>query len=377
MKILFVAGCSPATIFALAPLATTARNAGHETFMASNDSMVSTIAGTGIPPISVTSSTMLEFFTRDRQGNELHWPSDPLEHMLFLGKGFGRLAAASMDALLALAKDWRPDVVVGGTLSFGAALLARRLGVPYVRHTWDSGEPPEADLGAAEVLLPELTELGLNGLPDPDMLIELCPPSVRPADAPPAQLMRYVPSPAQRQLEPWMYTRSERTRVCVTAGARVSREQYYEYLRELAVKVSQLDVEVVVAVAEEIGQALRAELDGVWAGWLPLDVVARTCDLMVHHAGGGTSLTGMSAGVPQLLQPNMPSSFGASQRLAEYGAALMLLPGEDNTDRIVSSCEELLSNPSYAARAKELAAEIKALPSVVEVLAAVEKLAAG
>ncbi|MET7935540.1 hypothetical protein [Streptomyces sp. NPDC005322] len=40
MKILFVASGSPATVFALAPLATAARNAGHDVFMGAVEDMV-------------------------------------------------------------------------------------------------------------------------------------------------------------------------------------------------------------------------------------------------------------------------------------------------------------------------------------------------
>ncbi len=357
----------------MSPFATTARNAGHEILLASNDGMMPVAASVGIPPVSVTERTMLDFFVTDRQGNELSWPTDPVEHMMFIGRGFGRLAATSMPPLLELVRDWKPDAVVGGTLSFAAALLARRLGVPYVRQMWDSGEPPEADRGAAEVLGPELAEFGLTDLPTPDMLIEVCPPSVRAKDAPEAQFMRFVPFTAQRELEPWMYTRGDRRRICVTAGSRVSRSQYLDYLRDLAAKVKPLDVELVIAAPDEVGADLRAEL-GVRAGWLPMDVAIRTCDLVVHHAGGVTSMTAMSAGVPQLLQPNMPRSYAPARRLADFGAAQVLMPGEDTPDRVVAACEELLTDPSYAARSRELAAEIKALPSVVDVLGAVENL---
>ncbi|MCE7000774.1 DUF1205 domain-containing protein [Saccharothrix sp. S26] len=375
MRILFLAGASPATIFALVPLATAARNAGHQTFMASTEGMVPTITSAGLPAIALTDRTMLDFFTNDRAGNELTWPEDPERWKPFVGRGFGRLAAASMERLLELAESWRPDVVVGGHLSYAAALLARRLGVPWVRHAWDSGEPPEADLGATEELAGELRELGLDGLPDPDMYVELCPPSLRPKDAPPAQFMRYVGSSPQRKLEPWMYTKGDRKRVCVTAGARVTREQYFEFLRDLSGKVSNLGMELVVAAPEDVAADLTAGLENVRAGWLPLDVVSRTCDLFVHHAGGGTSLLVMSTGLPQLLIPNMPSSVAPSERLTEYGAALMLMPGEDSVERIVESSRELVENPSYRKRAEELSVEIAGLPSVSEVLRSVETLA--
>ncbi|TDB78127.1 nucleotide disphospho-sugar-binding domain-containing protein [Micromonospora sp. KC723] len=376
MKILFIAGGSPATIFGLIPLATAARNAGHETFMASTESMMPTVAAAGLPGVSITPHRMIDFLAKDRQGRALEWPTDPVGHMTFIGEGFGRLAAGSLDALLELSRTWRPDVVVGGMLSFGAALLARHLGVPWVRHTWDSGEPPESDLGAERELAPELAALGLDGLPEPDMFIEVCPPSLRPEGGPTPQYMRFVPCSPQRRLESWMYARGERRRVCVTAGARVNREQYLGYLRELARKVAPLGLEMVLAVPDEVAADVSAGLDHVHAGWMPLNVIAPTCDLFVHHAGGATSLTAMSAGVPQLLTPNMAASVAPSERLAKYGAALLLMPGDDSPEQIVAASQELLENPSYREKSQELAAEIRSLPLPTQVLGAVEELAA-
>jgi glycosyltransferase len=51
---LFVAAGSPATVFALAPLATAARNAGHQVVMAANDDMVPVITSSGLPGIATT-----------------------------------------------------------------------------------------------------------------------------------------------------------------------------------------------------------------------------------------------------------------------------------------------------------------------------------
>ncbi|MEV6711590.1 glycosyltransferase [Lentzea sp. NPDC051208] len=376
MRILFLAGGSPATVFPLVPLATAARNAGHEVLMAGTEGITSSISGAGLPALSVSPLTMLDFFTNDKHGNSLEWPPDPEDWKLFIGRGFGRLARASMEPLLDLARSWRPDVVVGGQLAFVAPLLAKRLGVPYVRHTWDSGEPPEADLGAAEELEPEFRELGLDGFPVADLHVELCPPSLLPPGPAPANLqhMRYVASSPQRTLEPWMYTRPERRRICVTAGCRVTKDQYFDFLRDLAGKVAPLGAEIVVAAPEDVARDLTAGLDNVHAGWLPLDVVARTCDLFVHHAGGGTSLLVMAAGLPQLLIPNMPSSVAPSQRLTDFGASLMLMPGEDTLDAVVSGCQELLENPSYTERARVVADEIRSQPLPVDVLAIVEEL---
>ncbi|MEV7966488.1 glycosyltransferase [Sphaerisporangium sp. NPDC088356] len=372
MRILIVTGGSPATVFPLTPLATAARLAGHEVIVASNAETMDAVAAAGLAGVCVSQVPIRRHITTDRAGALIDVPEDPEAHMRYIGHGFGRMAAAYLDPLSAFAAQWRPDVVVGGMLTFAAPLLANRLGVPYVRHSWDAGEPPVVDVAAGQELRGELDRLGLDGIPAPDMWIDICPPSVRPADAPDAQPMRYIPWNPQRTLEPWMYVKPAR-RVCITAGTKVAPGYFYDYLVELVEKVKDLDAEIVIAAPDAVGDELTGRL-GVRTGWVPLDMVVPRCDLLVHHGGGGTALTGMACGVPQLVIPNMPKLLAPTRRLVEYGTATMLLPGEDTADAVTEACRDLLDSPSYRERARRLAEEILMMPPPAEVLAQVEKL---
>ncbi|MEU0677002.1 glycosyltransferase [Streptomyces sp. NPDC006172] len=377
MRVLFLAGGSPATVFALVPLATAARNGGHDVVVAATADMVEVITSAGLPAASVTPRAMRDFMLADRTGSPLSLPAEPGERMRFGGHGFGRLAAGSLPALRELGRAWRPDVVVGGALAFGAALLAAELKVPYVRHAWDMGEPAAMELGAADELAPELAELGLAELPAADLWIDICPPSVADPAAPSGLSTRFVPCALQRQLEPWMYTRGERRRVCVTAGSRVSKEYEFDHLDALVGRVRGPDVEVLVAAPEEAATALRERHPGVRAGWLPLDTVLPTCDLLLHAGGGQTALTAVRAGVPQMVVPNMPKLWGPNRRLADYGVARLPAVGEDGPGDVARVCREMLATPSYARRAAELAAELAALPGPAEAVPHLEKLARG
>src|SRR5947209_1243521 len=104
MRILFVTGGSPATVFPLTPLATAARNAGHEVFVASTEETIPAITGAGLPGVSVSPLPIRYHITTDRSGAPTVEPTDPVQHMRYIGYAFGRLAAACLDPLLDLAR---------------------------------------------------------------------------------------------------------------------------------------------------------------------------------------------------------------------------------------------------------------------------------
>ncbi|MEV6655074.1 nucleotide disphospho-sugar-binding domain-containing protein [Streptomyces sp. NPDC051219] len=376
MKFLFVPGGSPATVFGLVPLARALRDAGHEVLMASTEDMMPVVTGTGIPGIAVTPHDIWHYITKDREGNLKEIPEDLPRQGPFVGRWFAQMGADGLPVLLDISGSWRPDLVVGGSMSYAAPLLAARLDIPYVRQAWDTDDSNAQDRGAELELQPELAELGLSRLPEPDLRIEICPPSLTPPEAPPAQLMRWLPGNLQRKLEPWMFTRGDRRRVCVTAGSRASKERTFDFLRALAQNIAPLDVEIVIPAPEALAVELRSALAGIRTGWIPLDVLAPTCDLVVHHAGGATTMTTMNAGVPHLIIPEAVVFNAPAQRIVDYGAALTMQPAEATPERVASAVAELLTNPSYTERARELSQEIARLPLPSEMVGPLEKLAA-
>jgi UDP:flavonoid glycosyltransferase YjiC (YdhE family) len=356
MKFLFTAGGSQATVFGAAPLATAARNAGHEILLAADEPLMETAESIGLPAVCIT--------------------PDRIRH----DQDF-MTASARLDALLDLAQAWRPDLVIGGP-SYVPGLLAARLGVPYVRQVWDIGPMAANERRAADELKPELSRLGLTGLPDPVLFIDLCPPPLRPARNTHAQPMRWIPRNRQRRVESWMYTRpAGRKRVLITSGTRtVMLDTPGSSLRHLVDELAQAGAEVLFAAPDEAAEQFRAVLGDVRVGWIPLDVVAPTCDLAVHHGGATTAMTVLSAGVPHLITPDNGYGRAVGQALAGYGAAVLIepqdSPGRDPGELIAAGCREVLATPRYAERARALAAEITTLPTPSDVVCTLEALAA-
>ncbi|GAA4009887.1 glycosyltransferase [Streptomyces marokkonensis] len=384
MKLLFIAGGSSATVFTIAPLATALRNAGHDVLVAANEPLPDIAAGIGLPSVSIVPQPVFHFMRFDRSGNRIEPPKDARENMLHTGRAFGRMAAAGLEALRDLARTWRPDAVVGGSMTYAAGLLAAHLQVPYVRQAWDVVPTDGADPGAEDELRPELSALGLTGLPDPALSIDVCPPSLRPclptSAGPQGQLMRWVPGNGQRRVEPWMFTRpADRRRVVITTGTRALAFQSAGALRGLVDQLARTGAEVLIAAPDHVTEKLGSELDDVHIGWLPLDVVAPTCDLLVHHGGGVTAMTAMHAGVPQLITPEASYMEIVARALSDFGAGIALAtqaPDQDQTEEIAAGCREILSDPRYGQRARILSREMASLATPADMAVAVEKLAA-
>jgi UDP:flavonoid glycosyltransferase YjiC (YdhE family) len=390
MKFLFITTGSQATFYAVAPLATAARNAGHEVILAAHEPWLETAEAIGVPTVSYTSSAIRQFMRTSRSGSTYKFPEElGDDEMLGLGRGFAKMAAGGLDTLLDLADDWPPDLVIGSSMTYVAGLLATQLKVPYVRHVEYLAIPVTGiDPGAEEELRPELERLGLAGLPDPDLIIDTTPPSLRPAHDPAAQPMRWIPSNPQRRLEPWMYTRPEgRHRVLITSGFRslMFRDPGWS-MPTLVDRLTRAGAEVLIAASPGAAERFGDQLGDARVGWIPVDVVAPTCDLAVHHGGATTATTFMANGVPQLIIPENPPEFpynyhrnAIAQAVSGFGAGMMLNPQQQAPDQnpaevIAAACREILANPGYTQRVQTLATEIAALPAPPEIVHTLEKL---
>jgi hypothetical protein len=367
MKVLFIPGNSPYPIFSHAPLATACRNAGHQVFVGGIEWVLPNIASVGLPPVRISPVSMEEVAAF--MGT---MPEDPAEQVKAVGKVYAEIAVDSLEPLLDLADHWRPDIVVGGGMFYTAPILAHHLGIPSVRLEWDRIDCRMYDPGAVDVLAPVLGELGLEKTPAPDLWLDVCPPGLRPADAQPSRSMRWVPGNPQKQIQPWMYTKGDRPRVYITAGTRLFSG---DALRDMAKSIGGLGVEVVVGAPENVAAELRDDLPGVHVGWVPLDVLAPTCDVIMHHGGGGTDMTSLNAGIPQLIaNPEYPTS--ATRQITEYGAAVLVESEDERTEVFTEACQEILDTPSYGEKARALSEEMAELPPPAEMVAEMERLVA-
>ena len=389
MRVLFAtAGKSPAAVYSIASLATAVRNAGHQVIVAAFDELVPTILSVGLSPVSTSKETMDSVRLMERTSGPIELPTGPENQVPFVGTWFGRHAAMSLDGLIELCRAWRPSLVVGATCTYAAGIVARHIGVPHVMQKWDWLDYRALQPHAEREMWPELNEFGLSGVPEPDLCLEICPPSLAlPNDAAATRSMRWMPGNRQQSLEPWMYVRGRSPRVCLTLGSMIKggadvagtpqagSARPSDELCGLIEKLAAKDVEVVVAGDESLANEVRERCPGVHSGWVPLELLVPTCDVLVHHGGGVTSMVAMNAGTPQIVWP--PHFFHQRyEALAGRGAAIVLSRVENSMHDAADAIDSVLSNDSYRQESAALAAEIAGLPDVASAVDAMEELVA-
>ena len=95
--------------------------------------------------------------------------------------------------------------------------------------------------------------------------------------------------------------------------------------------------------------------------FLPGLSLAKRCDLMVHHGGHGSCMTGAFAGTPALIMPTFSERESNARRLADLGVAELRIPrvdevGEKRVDgtEFGQAAQAMLADASYRTRSEAL-----------------------
>jgi len=377
MRVLFVTNAARGHFTALVPLALALRTAGHEVRVAAPPALAPAVAGAGL--IAVPAGEDLSLgpvrSQADGQPRTVAELLDPAR-LAATGSRFVRLAAAMLEDLVGYGRRWDPDVVVAEPTAIAGSVLAATLKVPYVRHRWGVDRAAaEVTAAAAAELRDRAEDLGFAGPAEPDLTVDPCPPGLQDPDVPRGLPVRYVPCDGGAVLPGWLHEPAGAGRVCVTLGSMAGALGGLNVTRRVVDALSAAGLEVVVAVlpgeADRLGAVpgrVRVVED------LPLRLIARECDLVVHHAGSNTMLTSLRYGLPQLVFPYMGDCVFNADRLTATGAAAWL-PLEADTATIADTCASLRTAPAYRNAARALRAEIEQAPPAAALVARLERLA--
>jgi MGT family glycosyltransferase len=120
------------------------------------------------------------------------------------------------------------------------------------------------------------------------------------------------------------------------------------------------------------------------AAYLPGRAIAERCDLMVHHGGHSSVMTGLSAGTPAVIIPTITERESNARRLAALGAGEIVLPvdgadGEKHIDvaEFSAKVHRVLNDPGYLRSARRVAESMRKFGGAQEAADRIERFAGG
>jgi UDP:flavonoid glycosyltransferase YjiC (YdhE family) len=381
MKVLMTSWAWPSHYLPMVPLGWALRAAGHEVRVASQPALAPVITDSG--QVAVATGPDLDHSGVHRRvmgglgldsvphapapgATMAGWRPDSRDRVRRVFAVFAAYSEAMLDDLWAYARAWRPDLVVFDPTTMAGPVVAAALGVPAVRHIHGVDVTYQARDVVADLMAPLSARLGL-GVVDPlgTATVDPCPPSMQSPAEVTRLTTRYVPYNGPAVLPDWLREPPRRPRVCLTWGTSTTRIAGRHLFAPPVVLAGlrDLDLDVVVTVTGADADLLTDLAPNVRVvRALPLHLLLPHCAAIVHQGGNGTLLTGAWHGRPQLVLPQLPDQTFHTGRFVATGAGLSLAPDEVTPASVRAAVTDLLGDPSYAAAATRLRAEMAATP---------------
>lgn len=363
VRVLFSSLASYGHTYPMVPLARAALAQGHEVVFTTGAQFLPALRELGLGTAAVGMSIPEGYAAagagerRPEPGSEA-WKK--LMTQVFAGE-LPRRFAVDLQPVLAATE---PDLVVHEAGNHGAGIAAARAGIPGVCHGFGLVAPDDfGDFGptlravAAEFGV-ELPAGELRALGNP--FLDVAPKSLQESELAVQRIpLRPVPFAEPGELPPLGGTRPL---IYLTLGTAFGDA---EVLGRAIGGLAELDADVLVAAGPTVEPAALGELPANVSvhSWLPQAELLGRVDLIVHHGGSGTMLAAAAAGLPQLLLPRGADQFRNAAAVAELGAGTELLGADVTTANVQDAAKALLGGAQHRRVARELAAEIAAMPS--------------
>jgi UDP:flavonoid glycosyltransferase YjiC (YdhE family) len=329
---------------------------------------------------------------------------DPTTQSVLINRDyFGRLCTeATLPAAERLCAEWKPDLVLHEAAEYASALAAHRAGIPHV----------QVAIGLAGVEWSALHHLSGDALvafePDAVRIIEESPYLTRlPEGLDPsgyATTLRYRDPEEQsaadddEPLDLSAFAPEGTSLVYATLGSMAGHTGNwspgaYRLLLDAFARLerSHPEIRVLLTLGRSLDPATLGAIPGNTQAvpWVPQDRAFAAAKAVVSHGGSGTAYGALAYGLPCVFLPLFADQPYNAKVIAGAGAAIQIDTGElrkrgmpvaaepADRARLTALAEEIadalaavVGDPAYAARARELGAQLNALPSLAEALGA-------
>ncbi|WP_143261613.1 nucleotide disphospho-sugar-binding domain-containing protein [Allokutzneria sp. NRRL B-24872] len=379
MRVLFLPIPGIGHSFPTVPLAWALRAAGHEVLFGTAYAGVA-VERAGLPVVDIgLGADQPEVFAElERRYPELNAKmrgdnGAGLTDMLEAVPVFAGITEQITLPVTDLAEAWRPDVIVHGALHGAALIAAAKLGVPSVDLGDGFGRTVDVPEAMYERLSHAFAEHGAPGLPETRIKIDVAPPSMVGGSSE-GWPMRYVPFNGGAVVPDWLPPNApepQRPRIGVTLGSVAVHLGGLGPVAAVLEAAGDLDAEFVLALGDVDTESLGPIPPNVRiAGWVPLSALLPTCTALVHHGGGGTTLTALHNGVTQIVLPGGGDGNINGEAVDKRGAGLFVRPEAVDPAML----ERVVTDEKMRSAAEEVRAEIATMPTPADIVSRLESL---
>jgi UDP:flavonoid glycosyltransferase YjiC (YdhE family) len=345
-------------VLPLVPLALAFRDAGHEVRLATAADGVAAARGAGVAVQDVAPGLDVQrTFLRALLPHPVR-----LRHVLAgddgtasLGHTFAPLAERMAGRTVALADEWRPDLVLHEGLAPLGALVAARLGVPSVLVDALLFDGRELFSAVTPRLGGLARRYGAGTIPEPADAVVAVPPSV--VGERQGRPVRYVPAAGGGDGNAALPTSGTRPVVLVSRST-VADPRPDRMTARVVAAATGAGVDVVLVRPDRAVARRPLPANVTTTGWVSFADVLPHVAGMVHHGGAGSVMSALAAGVPQVVVPGAGDRTVHARLVAARGAGLAVPAAEITT----ATLEQLVGDPVLGRNAREVAAEIAAMP---------------
>lgn len=368
----------------LLPVALALAGAGHDVRLATGPDLHDLVRKAGLIPerAGPTGHAAFSSIERDPRFAEL-----PITQRG--AAAFSRvIAPGKLPDLVEIADRWQPDLIVHECTDLAAPIAAAVAGVPAVTQGW--GRVPLPGLTVPDPA--DVLDLWRSCGHEPDAYAGIfgcihlhpMPSSLEPHAQVPVGLVQpmrlEMPLVAEATLPIWADALEPARKVVIFVSlgthAYFSRPEYFRTILD-GLRMNRPDADVVVTVGSlNDPRSLGVQPRNVRVErWLPLPLLLPRCSLVICHAGSGTLLASLAAGLPLLLLPRGADQFENSAASKRAGVARVIAPEALTAYAIAEEVEQVLVTETYRLAAASVQAEIKAMPAPSDVVPLLEQLA--
>lgn len=416
MKILIASTTAPSHLNPLLAVANILIKHNHEVVLQTAPELKSMVEAAGVPfiPELPESNSFADLMAHmelpERQTKNPSMEIQAFDLEYYFGKQIGSQAAGLRQAL----RDFPADVILADAAFFGTLplLLGKReerppivhLGVALLNLFTAKNSPPRPGMTKQEQLAKHerreevfhqpskaamdkaLAELGCPPLPYsplesmtvlPDLFLQTGIESFQYSEDSSSRVhyvgLLPVP-PKQHELPAWWHELDQTKRLVLVTQGIVANRDLRQLISPTLTALAEEDVVVVATTGEQPRESLPIKIptNAHVASFLPYELILPSVDLLITNGGYGTVNLALAQGIPIVAAGMTEDKEEVSAHIQWAGVGIDLRTNQPTAESVRAAAREVLDNPVYRQRAKELAREFASHNTEMEVQKLIE-----